>query len=493
MASHFLFHSQAKEIVPFTAQYAFPSQATRSSKTVSKITPREGGIYRPGNIIRIDLPSQGYLNAINSTLAFTVRAYLNSGAYADPSTKNWGLQNNVQSMFRRVRILYGSLVLEDIQDYNILVRMLTEVTVGDDYNNKLGRVAEGLGNWRERFRDNRSWIKADTAGVPSEYRRFNVNLASGLLTSRKLIPLKWMASQLRIEIELAPPHTCFAFQTPTGSPSPAWTYQVEDVAFLAEVIEFDQTYDAAFYKGLQSGGVPIQFASWRSYPFSSTGNSSQYVVAERARSIKAAFAVQVSTVLNGTSPTAAAWEADSHAFPRGGITEFQWRVGSRYFPAQAVKADGFAAEAYIELQKALNILGNYEVGGQIIPYTFGSTTGSAVDGGAGKQDGITAAKVIGINDPYIVNGVDGSNPWNVGDFTVDNVSKFVIGTSFETTNGMEISGINGEEQNELMLRVTQTTPTGGSAYSTGDMTLYVYTHYDNLMVVRPGNAVDLYQ
>ena len=57
-------------------------------------------------------------------------------------------QNNIQSIFSRVRVLYGSTPLEDIPGYNVIVRGLTEWTSTSQNNttNQMS-IAEGIGGF----------------------------------------------------------------------------------------------------------------------------------------------------------------------------------------------------------------------------------------------------------------------------------------------------------------------------------------------------------
>lgn len=55
-------------------------------------------------------------------------------------------QNNIQSIFSRLRVLYGATPLEDIINYNVIVRALTEWTATDQLNTMdQTSVAEGIG------------------------------------------------------------------------------------------------------------------------------------------------------------------------------------------------------------------------------------------------------------------------------------------------------------------------------------------------------------
>lgn len=499
MASTFKFHSQVNEIVPWQAQYAFPVQATKVQKQIVKLPPKNGSTFTSGQIIRIEFPADNYLNMLNSVLQFDL-------SFSTLGTRVQFQQGGAHNLISRLRILYGSLVIEDIQNYSTLVRMFTELGVQGDYVKSSGGILDGmytstvvevdpvfdgysvavgantdtaaggapggtydeavvdsmysrLANLQKRVAGSDTYGQSllaygGSGGSTSTKRTYCLNLLSGLLTAKKLIPLKWMASQLAIEITL---NTEAAAMLYTGSP----VYSLSNVNFIAEMLEFDSTYDQAFYMGLQAGGVPIKFSSWHYHSFNLSGSSNVFQIHERARSLKAAFAVIRSTYTNSGltdsdrffHDVAATYDANPPSTGlitqsgTGKVTQFQWRVGGRYYPAQPVNADNGGAEAFVELLKTVNTLGDYTTASNITPlnYTSFGTTGA---NGAG--------------------------------------SKFIMACEFENTDAQPgtIAGINAEEQSDIALTVT-------SAASASNKRLDVFMHYDCLIIVKDGNTVDL--
>ena len=237
-----------------------------------RIPPKNGFVFTPGNVIRLEFPAQGYVNPMTTTLEFDVsltvpNPELNIGfgsIFGQGAVVRF--QNNIQSIFSRVRLLYGANPLEDIINYNVIVRNLTEWTAG---NPSLcvdqGTITDGIGNntigfgWGVSANESnspgitpcllntranliqgcasasplqisqiyggggRGTIGAtvdfpqgvfntgpvawkNTANTQSDIpmivvtRRYQVQLALGLMTQEKLIPTKYMASQLAIEL-----------------------------------------------------------------------------------------------------------------------------------------------------------------------------------------------------------------------------------------------------------------------------------------------------
>lgn len=531
MSSQFKYHSQVDEVVPWQATYTFPTQATKVNKQTVKIVPKNGSSYTSGNIIRLELPSDNYLNVLNSYLQMDLQfnivdttdktgvysgcvatcgtntaTYLNlltwtgtsgvisdtvAGAYAGytiavtrPTTTNvapttfystiaahsyyatgtvtelwlsqplpivvavgdyitiippYSLQRGgAQNLIKRLRIMYGSLVLEDILEYKSLVRIFYEAGVDPG-------MASGSGNILECMAETRSTpqvptisinealqssivAKATTAAAASplaapgatiaQYQALCgalpsgvygqlaaapaitstgtiaaltatpysstsgrttvcLNLLSGLLTQKKLLPLKWMASQLAIEITLSTDTDCII----AAKSASVVTYGVSNVNLVCEMLEFDSAYDAAFYGALQTQGIPIKFSSFHYHTFSLSGSYNVVQIHERARSVKAAYAVARDTNATGylydsdrffaslyeSWTTATGLLADCG---QGQITQFQWRVGGRYYPAQPVRCIYGASEALCELQKALDMLGDYTRQGGLLRKTW---------------------------------------------------------------------------------------------------------------------------
>lgn len=562
MSSHFLFHSTATETVPFNARYSFPTQASRVIQSQVKIPPRTGtqmgNISTPltasskGRTIQITFPAQGYLNPLESYLRFDL-GLTSSGADITGMMAPRPL-NSIHTMFRRMRILYGSLVLEDIQNYGGLVRMITNNAVESDYMNTAGAILEGMGSdamrgglhtpiargmnlgnvlgntsvtgaspytvgplaynsgtWvdsavnntandaskhsvpmpgQAAILNNAAWTVGQGGSPNVVQHTYCINLMSGLLTQQKLIPLKWMANQLTIELEIEEPSmflvqgytsecpttakqgTAIATTGPALShePVPAnyqtpsvpvnaekLSYWLDNIYYVAEILEFDSTYDAAFYRGMLESGVPLKFASWHTHQHI-LGKSNQAVlnVQERARSVKSAFTVirdradqnpalfdtdpywtyPGANLLTNGSAAGTAW-TEGYA-----LDEYQFRIGGRYFPSQPVKCKNGGAEPLMELQKALNILGNYSVG--------------------------TSGNVVNWFRPR---------------------GTFTIAAEFESSNGMEMSGINAEELADLSLVLKLSS---GAAFTDTQFSI-TYIHYDAMIILRPNNVLELVQ
>lgn len=549
MTSSYKFHDGVGEIVPFYARYQYPTQANKAWKTTVKIPPANGTTFQGtqyGASININLPAQGYMHTQNSYLTFDVVLDLVPGSTV--ASYNTRFQNHIASIFDRMRISYGSLQVEDLRKVNVIVRMVTE-GVGQNTNGTIDQrsILEGIGgtmfaqpftsdqlamkqvpgvasssssappptrdagpvppslprlvNTRLHAIQNYGYAPLDVRGtaisLPSPNgkiaRRYTVQLPFGLFQQNKLLPLKWMASQLTISLDLAPPTECIV--TDLDLYANTCGYEIQNMFFNAELMEFDSSYDAAFLEGLRGGGVPIKFASWNTYVNTPAASTSQTIlIPERNRSLKALFTVQC-------PPAAACW--DSHAmvqssantqplvananaggapthytYASGHLKDYQYRIGGKYWPNTPVQCgrgdrSNGASEAYMEFAKAMNLVGDYRLFSSVNPQRWSQVRTEAT--------GIA-------NDVSVINDWSGSdrglNSDNM-DMLAAGPSFFVVAANLEASTGGEISGLNGEEQNDIALNMTYSLPQDPK------YTYYTFVYYDALLVLRENNLVEL--
>lgn len=544
MSSHFKWYPASEEVVvPWNARYSFPSQANKAVKITPRIPPKSGSSFSPGQVIRLEFPAQGYVNPLNTTLEFDVTLY----GYATATDQIVRFQNNIQSIFSRVRLLYGATPLEDMINYNVIVRSLTEWTATNQHMSMdQTSIAEGIGgvtvatdssstpyfgvvNTRNKFIHGISDVTVASAanftggasfgGVPQSgevpagvtgngsigvTRRYQINFALGLFTQDKLIPTKFMASQLAVELTLEQPNACiFLPPSSTTSVSVAPTYGVGNVNLIPEILEFDASYDSMFLAGLRDGGVPLKFSSWHTFTFSSSGANVNLLVQERSRSVKALFAVQ-----RRQQPT---FYTDTHATlfdtsidGASSLQNYQFRIGGRYFPAAPVQCSSNvgsaisngACEAYVELQKALNVVGDYRLSTSCNASRWGMQNHV---GALQEYDYMTSLKSVETNGVTTISIIE--TKANAFSGTLGSQC-FGMAIDLETSNGVEISGLNAEEQSDIALianwtkpQVTGNTTVINSNSITGNVpsAIEVYSYYDAMIVLRENNVLELIQ
>jgi len=535
MASHFAWYPSSDSVtIPWNARYSFPTQANKTLKMTARIPPKNGSQFLPGQTIRLEFPAQGYVNPSKTTIEFDVTL---SSPPATGATNNYQIrfQNNIQSIFSRVRVLYGSTPLEDIINYNVIVRNLTEWTATSAHGSMdQASIAEGIGgavitmdgsggtwgiqNVRQKHIQGYSQstgagsVNFNLAGMslgsvphntPSftgsgitlgTTRRYQVQLATGLMTCEKLIPTKFMASQLAIELTLEQPAACiFVGYTDTNTTLALFspTYAVTEVNLIPEVLEFDASYDEMFLRGLQNGGVPIKFSSWHTFLFSSQSAATVNLqVQERSRSVKSVYCVQRRQVPTFTTDSHACF-LDTSATGVSTLQNYQVRVGSRFFPASPVQVSNRVggaltnggAEAFVELQKALNTLGDYRLSAPVNASRWGLQNNGGTLQELDFRTSLGSILATGVPQFIGVNVIANSCHGDLGS------QCFAMACSLETSNGVEISGLNAEEQSDISIIAYWALPqvTGIAAAPSA---LEVYTYYDAMIVLRENNVFE---
>lgn len=527
MAAHFKWYPDSEQtIVPFNAQFSFPSQANKCVKTTPRIPPKAGGNFVPGNTLRVEFPAQGYVNALNTCLTFDVT--LGMGTTAGDIAR---FQNNIQSIFTRARIMYGSTPLEDIPGYNIIVRALTEWTATNQ-NGTMDQtsICEGIGGTvtgtlGDGTANNLSLVNARQARiqgidntattgfglVPNNdtqntgfargcTRRYCITFALGLMTQEKLLPTKWMASQLAIDLTLAQAPACIFMPVNTGTPA---TYAISNVNLIPELLEFDSSYDQLFLEGLRNGGVPLKFSSWHQYTFGTGGSTNVSLqIQEHSRSVKSLFAVQRRSPDSILSDSGAllfeSGDNGASGVAGGCVDSYQYRIGGRYFPAAPVQCSSNpgtgqgngAAEAFIELQKALNCVGDYRLSSSVTSDRWGLPGSLSTNAAGGPTTTAFAGAELDYQTIILKWSAKGSPillPSSTAGSGNLGSSAFCMATSLETSNGIEISGLNAEEQADISLNIRFATRQA-IGYA-----IEVYALFDAMIILRENNVVELIQ
>lgn len=218
---------------------------------------------------------------------------------------------------------------------------------------------------------------------------------------------------------------------------------------------------------------------------------------ERSRSVKAIFALQKRQSSSFLVDNGAAF-FDTNATGDSTLQSFQYRIGARYFPGAPCQTSDTVggsisnggAEAYIELQKALNTVGDYRLQTNTNPKTW-AVQALSCPGNTGKlyllpeYDYSLQMGNRGSNGSYEVKQIESTTNSFCGNMPS---ACFAMATSLETSNGMEISGLNAEEQSDISLMARWKGPQSSGSDA---INIEVYTYVDNMIVLRENNVIEL--
>ena len=171
---------------------------------------------------------------------------------------------NPAVFFRRARLICGSQVVEDFDDFNRLSLMLTDLLPEDDQHDI---ACEGFGNF--------DFVKGEEAQTADERRSYrqtdydlsgNINLARrvmfkpmlGLFNQEKLIPLRYCPIQIELELvnsqaDAVTTEMAEGFQNGINC-------DISDIQCKCDLLELDSSLSNEYASHLLSGkSLPINF------------------------------------------------------------------------------------------------------------------------------------------------------------------------------------------------------------------------------------------
>lgn len=362
-------------------------------------------------------------------------------------------------------------------------------------------------------------------------RRYQIPLMIGILQQPKLYPLKYTA-QNSIILTLESAAGCIFWQkgeqievtglgplftetlTSTASTIDP-SYYVSNVALITETLHFDAAYNESFQEGLREG-VPIKFNSYNHFQFSTAAASTQTLsIPENNRSIKAVFVTQNRNPKTFETDSGASffntYNPESETC-KSSLAEFQFRVGTKVYPTNPIQCKlasenrtNGGGEAYTSLAKALNMLGDQRLsttsdiinwagdngfvsGGAIQQYQSNKYLLNEYDGKYSVQshDKDGRVSLFECESPTYILASTKSASHNGRCFAGNWTSaQFVMAIGFETSNGLEVSGLNAQEQSDIHITMKWT-----DAQATG-FQFNVWTYYDAMIILMERNVIQL--
>jgi hypothetical protein len=410
------------------------TQGVIAGRSHVEVTPKYGGEFKAGDIIRLEIPAQAWVDPSEFYIHFqtailagadnrlysdavtqvpptaeNVQPYWSPGGYAPPDpadqdTNQYRLagrgvqfQPGIQTIFNRVRLLAGNVVLEDIQNYNVLYRALLESTTDDEWRKTDGFHEEGWydpENPEQRTANHNFHTQfGRPAGSTTNTGHFyTIRPLIGLFHASKYLPVRYMG-QLTLEFYLETPQECMissstvsyvpsdatqsAFVAHTERGYPGKTYQTANLEHLTAVnstscladcpnasylvrnvrmhvpfVHPTEEFDAAMMQAIEEGSLAIHHATWTSYSRNVPKISRQTLAfQERAQSVKGALAV----MRNSNSIRDIRCDM---AFAANGIEAYQWKIGQEYIPSQEIDCTRGGGRALAQLNQLMDTFGN---------------------------------------------------------------------------------------------------------------------------------------
>jgi hypothetical protein len=368
-------------MLPKTLKYGSKIESAYARSMRSNIQPQNGtGPYNLGDTIIVNIPTRNNLVLVPS------ESYLKFNLVITNNTADNAFRWDAcgaHGLIQRIRVFHGSNLIQDIDNYSMLAKMLFDLQMPTDatygkYNLLCGTRADtvvkmptiGLAaadtaaavkvvldasisakgiavnqvNSGERIGGDGA-LNAAAALASQTYCLSLVSLV-GVLCSQNYIPLFEMTSApLRVEIQLVDTlvKACNVLVNTTVS-----TAQLSNVEYIGNFIELGDPAVAMIKDSL--GGSPLQFVvpDYRNYVYNYTMTNAAAAsiampIAAKFSSVKAIF-ISVRDQNTGASSF----------YPLSSVTrnilDYQFRIGPNVFPA---KAPATPCEMFAECLKAI--------------------------------------------------------------------------------------------------------------------------------------------
>jgi hypothetical protein len=355
------------------------------------------------NIIRIDISASAFLDPKHSYLRFK---FVNRTAQTVGFDFGGG-----HGFIKRLRIEQAGNVLSDVNNYNRLMAGIILPCQGGIDSVSHRSITEG-----QRFANARavntmtapalaadmsgaiintpcnSSEVVDTVGNNGQYT-FSIPLMNGLIgtTQDKMVPLQMLGSSpLTIEIELADALDIGAYGGAVAAP----TYRIDDVRYIAQLVEVGPEVDAQLrmVQELSGGKLVLNGVDYTHFsgnvPAGGQGNQSINVPARR-KSLKSLFFVGQSQTFAAGAGAGNRSQSFNNSY--GGhmtLTNYQIKIGSVVYPPTPVDCQfqGVAAavaytrsEALAELSKCFGSVSSAHGTGSLSTLNYAVSRGNVAE------------------------------------------------------------------------------------------------------------------
>lgn len=351
------------------------------------------------NIIRIEISANQFWDPQHSYLRFNVRLPVFADNAAGNNDSGFGFDFGAgHGLIRRLRLEQAGNIIMDCNRYDRLLAAILLPCQGD-----LNNLAHRSITENSRYNNVGSAVNytgaetgANTGGAfnsgitPSEFQltpngnagigapviataQFCIPLVGGLFSQSKLVPLQLLSSApLTIEIELAPPLDIGARNNGAANQIALPDYTVEDIRYIASLVETSPDVDAQvrMVQEMSGGNIVLNSTDYTHF----NGNIAANATGQQAINVPARRKSMKSIFFVGTSTTYAAaggggdTQSVSYNQSFGGnfnMIDYHCKIGSLQYPATPVKCDFQLAnapylrgEAMMELSKCFGTTGS---------------------------------------------------------------------------------------------------------------------------------------
>lgn len=316
-----------------------------ASKRTTEFYPQNGSTFNPDgkNVIEIPIacaPSQ-WIDLSNSYL----RIKINNGNTEAGQALSYLSPHDLISRWQILGT--NSELLEDVQSYNRVARMLCAHQMGADglvYNSHLGRM-NPTANWAANSNPAATMIDEATSSTIA------FQPISGVINSGKYLPIGMARNRsLTLRIELDSSTNAFFAEAQA-----AHVVTLDNIVFVCDVINMSDTFNLRFRDMIDSlGSINIHYTTYKQYQDSiAAGDNGTVLIPDSSRSLKSVFSIFNDSAINGA-------HQDCLMLHNPALTQFQYMINSASYPQAPVSSISATSldQCFATLHTALGQLGS---------------------------------------------------------------------------------------------------------------------------------------
>ena len=299
--------------------------------------PSGSDTYAPTSgtkVIKIRLNGTDWLDPSTVKVMFTLS---NPGG---AGTADMTFLSGPHSFFRRLRVVCGGQIVEDIDDYNRVCEMFN---VLQSKNVRENDEIEGTGRW--------DGDAPETLPVGTS-RRIGMKLCSGLLNQSKMLPIRYCPIELELEL-------VNSVDDPQKG-SIGWC--ISDVQCKCDLVTLDNGLENSYSEHVLSGkALPINYSTYISQSQVVTDSTFNINVSRAVTRLKSIFmsmegahgpTADRGTVLKSFNNFWHPMKILSGTYDSTKELDIQVQIGSKLYPEYPIRS---TAEAFSQLRKTMGI------------------------------------------------------------------------------------------------------------------------------------------
>jgi len=352
-------------MLPKNLKYGSKVESALARSSRVNIQPQNGtSTYQMGDTITINIPTRNNLCLVPTESYLKFNAAFTNGTTVNQAYR-WD-SCGASGLIQRIRVFHGSNLIQDIDNYGMLVKMLYDLQAPSDATYGKLTVTSGTRsdlvlnaatfavnqiNCGERLGGPVQALTGNGGLVANETYCLNLVSIVGSLCSQNYLPLFALQSApLRVEIQLVDTVNKAVASLVAGG-----SFNLTNVEYVANFIELGDPAMSLIQESLQGQPLQFVFPDFRNYQYGS-GTVSSLSSTQLAIPVPAKYSSLKSLFLTCRDKLTGASTFFPYSSVKLKLTDYQFRIGATVMPP---KSPNTVPEMFCEVLKAIGSIADY--------------------------------------------------------------------------------------------------------------------------------------